>query len=187
MLCVELLRWQNCSDDAYWYLVMFYLIFSFELMCLWLFRKIQDSKGFSLWISFRLMLLCDDYFPLLTWQSNGSLEMSCLKEHDVLIGMHRKKIDPISMWTTMIYHYNVYRYKRVLLSYFCMNFFFTAQDDNSASCEQETDGLHKALEASILRNEVCCIIHSQLYDVLAVQLGLDIFNMYWSCDPISSS
>jgi hypothetical protein len=66
-------------------------------------------------------------------------------------------------------------------------FFFTAQDDNSASCEQETDGLHKALEASILRNEVCCIIHSQLYDVLAVQLGLDIFNMYWSCDPISSS
>ena len=79
----------------------------------------------------------------------------------------------------MIYHYNVYRYKRALLSYFYVNsFFFTAQDDNYASCEQETDGLHKALEASILRNEVCCIIHSQLYEVLAVQLGLDIFNMY---------
>ena len=77
--------------------------------------------------------------------------------------------------------------KSIVVLFLCEQFFFTAQDDNYASCEQETDGLHKALEASILRNEVCCIIHSQLYDVLAVQLGLDIFNMYLSCDPISSS
>jgi hypothetical protein len=27
--------------------------------------------------------------------------------------------------------------------------------DKSASCDQDTEGLHKALEASILRNEVC--------------------------------
>ena len=45
--------------------------------------------------------------------------------------------------------------KSIVVLFLYEQFIFTAQDDNSASCEQETDGLHKALEVSILRNEVC--------------------------------
>lgn len=81
ILCIELLRWRNWGADAYWYLITFYLLFSFELMCFWLFRKLQDSSWFSFWIRLiltviRLMLLCDGCFPFLACQSNGSLELS---------------------------------------------------------------------------------------------------------------
>jgi hypothetical protein len=38
--------------------------------------------------------------------------------------------------------------------------------DNSVFCDQDTDGLNKALEASILRNEVFIVYPCKFYGIL---------------------
>jgi len=92
-----------------------------------------------------------------------------LNEYDIIIECISKKIDAISDFymNGNNISYNVYRPKRALLSYSIWTVLFSLlKFDKSASCDQDTDGLHKALEASILRNEV---------------LSTHNFTMFWAC------